>query len=344
MPHQKCYMSQEYTEEDVQKALSELRDGVHKNAAAATQAHNIPPRTLRWHVSMQLLTPAQLKAVLEEHDIPWENVYNMDEKGSQLGGGCKGQRQKYLFGHNSREQYHVHDANLELVTVVECPYIIFKGKQLRHSWFEASGAEHAAGQVMSVLPLNMGIFGPFQTTFADKVDTYIKEHNHGLSKMNFVTIYLDACDKAFVSSTIHKAFCKCGINPFNPDVFSEVDFALSQATSTIGSSHLPTTFPGSEEWDHESAGKDTNSDVDDDTELPSNSHEHNDTPTNLSTFTSLATSHIPISIPHNITTRLSKKNLVAIACELHDHNTEAQAAVEMANAHAIILGHQYMEL
>ncbi|KAF9504135.1 hypothetical protein BS47DRAFT_1443420, partial [Hydnum rufescens UP504] len=160
----------------------------------------------------------------------------------------------------------------------------------------------------------------------------------GLSKTNFMTIYLDVHDEAFVSSTIHKAFRKCGINPFNPDVFSEVDFTPSQATSTIGSSHLPTTFPSSKEWDHESAGKDTDSDVDDDTELPSNSHEHNDTPTNLSTFTSSATSHIPMSIPHNITTRLSKNNLVAIACELHDHNTEAQAAAEMANAHAIILG------
>ncbi|KAF9505246.1 hypothetical protein BS47DRAFT_1277272, partial [Hydnum rufescens UP504] len=26
----------------------------------------------------------KLKTVLDEHDIPWENVYNMDEKGCQL--------------------------------------------------------------------------------------------------------------------------------------------------------------------------------------------------------------------------------------------------------------------
>ena len=44
----------------------------------------------------------QLKAVIEEHEIPWENIYNMDEKGCQLGGGCKGRRQKYLFGRNSQ--------------------------------------------------------------------------------------------------------------------------------------------------------------------------------------------------------------------------------------------------
>jgi hypothetical protein len=96
----------------------------------------------------------KLKGVMEEHGIPWENIYNMDEKGCQLGGGQKGHCHKYLFGHNSRDQYHIRNANLELVTVVECvsadghvmkPYIIFKGKQLCHAWFEASGAERAAG-------------------------------------------------------------------------------------------------------------------------------------------------------------------------------------------------------
>ncbi|KAF9503578.1 hypothetical protein BS47DRAFT_1262845, partial [Hydnum rufescens UP504] len=52
----------------------------------------------------------------------------------ELGGGRKGHHHKYLFGHNSREQYHICDANLELVMVVECvstdgfalkPYVIF---------------------------------------------------------------------------------------------------------------------------------------------------------------------------------------------------------------------------
>ena len=28
-----------------------------------------------------------LKEALTQHEIPWENVYNMDEKGCQLGGG-----------------------------------------------------------------------------------------------------------------------------------------------------------------------------------------------------------------------------------------------------------------
>jgi hypothetical protein len=95
----------------------------------------------------------QLKVVIETHKIPWENVYNMDEKGCQLGGGRKGRRQKYLFGRNSRARYRIRDANLELVTVVECvsadghalkPYIIFKGKRIVKNWYTAEGIEGAA--------------------------------------------------------------------------------------------------------------------------------------------------------------------------------------------------------
>ncbi|KAF9505245.1 hypothetical protein BS47DRAFT_1354127, partial [Hydnum rufescens UP504] len=64
---------QQYTEEDVQQALSELSDGVHKDTTAAAKAHNIPPRTLWWrvqhggnssrqqtHIPQQLLTPVQV--------------------------------------------------------------------------------------------------------------------------------------------------------------------------------------------------------------------------------------------------------------------------------------------
>jgi len=79
----------------------------------------------------------KLNAVIHEHNIPPENIYNMDEKGCQLGGGCKKACTKYLYGQQSHEAYHVRDTNLELATIVECvsadghalkPYIIFKGK------------------------------------------------------------------------------------------------------------------------------------------------------------------------------------------------------------------------
>jgi len=40
----------------------------------------------------------KLQKVLMENEIPWENVYNMDEKGIQLGGGRKGTGYKYFYG------------------------------------------------------------------------------------------------------------------------------------------------------------------------------------------------------------------------------------------------------
>jgi hypothetical protein len=107
----------------------------------------------------------KLRQVLEAEDIPWENVYNMDEKGAQLGGGRKVRRRKYLFGRSSCQRYRIRSSNLELVTAVECvsadghtlkPYIIFKGKRLSQEWFTARGVERASRQVYA--PSNVDQF------------------------------------------------------------------------------------------------------------------------------------------------------------------------------------------
>ena len=39
----------------------------------------------------------QLEQLVKGKNIPWSNVYNMDEKGIQLGGGRKGFSTKYFF-------------------------------------------------------------------------------------------------------------------------------------------------------------------------------------------------------------------------------------------------------
>ena len=46
-----------------------------------------------------------LKEVIEKNWIPWENVYNMDEKGCQRGGGRKGSQQKYFVPRAKRPKY-----------------------------------------------------------------------------------------------------------------------------------------------------------------------------------------------------------------------------------------------
>jgi hypothetical protein len=87
-----------------------------------------------------------LEAIIKKYDIPTENIYNMDEKGVQRGGGRKAQAQKYFFPRNKRPKYKLRSANLELITIVECvaangeyisPGIIFEGKQqYEQAWFE----------------------------------------------------------------------------------------------------------------------------------------------------------------------------------------------------------------
>jgi hypothetical protein len=37
----------------------------------------------------------------------------------------------------------------------------------------------------------MGIFGPFQSAFGDRVDDFMEDQGHGLTKAGFVTIHLD---------------------------------------------------------------------------------------------------------------------------------------------------------
>jgi hypothetical protein len=84
-----------------------------------------------------------LGAFLAEHNVPWENVYNMDEKGIQLGGGRKGNREKLFFSQDQKARLKIQSANLELVTVIECisadgsstpPGFVFPGVDMFPEW------------------------------------------------------------------------------------------------------------------------------------------------------------------------------------------------------------------
>ena len=52
--------------------------------------------------------------------IPPQHIWNMDEKGIQMGGGQKNSGRKYLFLKHKKQKYHIQSNNLELVTVIEC--------------------------------------------------------------------------------------------------------------------------------------------------------------------------------------------------------------------------------
>jgi hypothetical protein len=82
-----------------------------------------------------------IQKLVEEKQIPTENMYNMDEKGIQVGGGRTGNPTQYFFSREDRATYKLRDGNLKLVTVIESccadgttflPGFVFPGKEVDH--------------------------------------------------------------------------------------------------------------------------------------------------------------------------------------------------------------------
>ena len=86
---------------------------------------------------------------LDTHNIPWENVYNMDEKGIQLGSGRKLDNTRYLYSQEQCNHVKLQSQDLELVTTIECIGadgsilklgFVFCGKQVLHNeYFNKEG-------------------------------------------------------------------------------------------------------------------------------------------------------------------------------------------------------------
>lgn len=81
-----------------------------------------------------------LGEVLEQYSIPPENIYNMDEKGIQLG---VGKSMAAFVDRGQKEVYSVEDGNRELVTVIETvsadgfslqPSVIYQGLRRNLEW------------------------------------------------------------------------------------------------------------------------------------------------------------------------------------------------------------------
>ena len=52
--------------------------------------------------------------------IPPEHIWNMDEKGIQMGGGQKQSSKKFYYLKDQKQCYQISSNNLELVTILEC--------------------------------------------------------------------------------------------------------------------------------------------------------------------------------------------------------------------------------
>ncbi|KAG5633355.1 hypothetical protein H0H81_008494, partial [Sphagnurus paluster] len=80
----------------------------------AKRAENFNEATIKDHFD-------KLYALDKKHGgIPPEHIWNMDEKGIQLGGGRGKQRKKFYFTVKQKYRQRIGSDNLELVTVLEC--------------------------------------------------------------------------------------------------------------------------------------------------------------------------------------------------------------------------------
>ena len=115
------------------------------------KAHH-PELKVKWSLTLEKchaasLNPALvnefydlLEEVITTYNIPAENIYNMDEKGIQLG---VGQKVKAFVDRDQKDVYSVEDGNRELVMVIEAvsadgsclqPSVIYQGKRRDLEW------------------------------------------------------------------------------------------------------------------------------------------------------------------------------------------------------------------
>ena len=81
-----------------------------------------------------------LEELIVKYKIEKHNIYNMDEKGIQLGVGG---RVRAIMDHDQKTVHQVKDGNWELVTFIECaaadgsmlpPTVVFKGVRRNLEW------------------------------------------------------------------------------------------------------------------------------------------------------------------------------------------------------------------
>ena len=131
---------------------SEICDGPVGSSWGKRFMARHPELKIKWTTSLQqcrahALNPTVvaeyfkiLAEVINEHQIPIENIYNMDEKGIQLG---VGKRVAAIIDRDQKNAFQVEDGNRELVTIIETicadgtalhPSVIFQGKRRNLEW------------------------------------------------------------------------------------------------------------------------------------------------------------------------------------------------------------------
>lgn len=104
-----------------------------------------------------------LTDVMKEFNILPENLYNMDEKGIQLGIGA---RVTAMIDRDQQTVYSIEDGNRELVTVIETicadgsvihPSVIFQGQRRNSEWGRVNPCNARLVLVINILVLQINL-------------------------------------------------------------------------------------------------------------------------------------------------------------------------------------------
>lgn len=80
-------------------------------------------------------------------------------------------------------------------------------------------------------PLDVGFFKPLQTYYDRFIERWLRSHpGRVFTEYQVAEAFKDAYGKAATVEIATNAFRKCGIWPYNPDLFSETDYAPSATT------------------------------------------------------------------------------------------------------------------
>src|SRR6266481_1955494 len=95
-------------------------------------------------------------------------------------------------------------------------------------------------------PLDVRVFRPLQNAWAKHAQQCAAQ-NRTVNYETVIEEYLKICRKYMSSKAIRLAFRRCGIWPFNPQVFTEADFTPSRLNSMclIALPSYPTKVPSS---------------------------------------------------------------------------------------------------
>ena len=90
-------------------------------------------------------------------------------------------------------------------------------------------------------PLDVGVFGPLQRAWRKNCEEFSAIWGRGITKPEFIKEYMKVREDTFTPELITTAWRKTGLYPFNPNVFTELDYSPSYMTSTMV--HFPPSFP-----------------------------------------------------------------------------------------------------